>query len=207
MPFTPHDAALHALQRAENLLAAAGTQGVPGPVADDMRRSSVVLAISALDTYMHRLVVDRSSIWDSLPAKLASTHIRYDQLVEEAHATYEAARKGQHNPRPGVRVKRFLRDQLLARTFQSPREIDEALRMTGATEFWGPIGTTLGLSKKQIEARLNPIVMRRNQIVHEGDYWRMQKPQVARLNTLTTTEARGHISFLRDLVNAIHAAV
>ena len=109
MPFSPHDAATHALQRAEDLLDAANNEGLPEAVAHDMRRSSVVLALAAVDTYMHRLIVDRASMWDSLPKQLAETEVRFDQLIEEAKASYEAARRHPFNSRPGVRAKRVLR--------------------------------------------------------------------------------------------------
>lgn len=207
MPFHPHDAARHGLQRAEGLLNAANTPGISPSVAGDMRRSSVVLAIAAVDTYMHRLIVDRASMWGQLPNKLARTPIRFDQLVAEAQASYEAARQQPFNSRPGVRTKSALRNQLLLKTFQSLNEIDEALSMAGASGYWGPIGAHMNLSRGQIEKRLSPIVMRRNQIVHEGDYERLDRPQQPRRNELSEGEARSDIQFLRDLVEAIHAAI
>jgi len=207
MPFTPHDAATHALQRADDLLDASRTDGLPQRAASDVRRSSIVLAIAALDTYMHRLIVDRASMWGPLPRKLADVEVRFDQLVTEAKASYEAARREPFNSRPGVRTKSVLRNQLLLKTFQSSRQIEEALAMAGAAGNWGRIGQELGMTRAQIDARLNPIVARRNQIVHEGDYERLDRPQQARLNTLSENEARSRIQFLRELVNAIHAVI
>jgi hypothetical protein len=207
MPFGPHDAATHALQRAENLLDAATTPGITAAVAADIRRLSVVLAIAALDTYMHRLIVERASMWGTLPVKLAETDVRFDQLIEEAQASYQAARRQPFSSRPGVHVKNVLRTQLLSRSFQSLREIENALTMAGASGNWGAIGAHMGMTKDQISNRLSPIVLRRNQIAHEGDYRRLDRPQDPGLNGISDADARSDIQFLRTLVDAIHAAI
>jgi hypothetical protein len=205
MAFGPHDAATHALRRAENLLDAATTDGIPPAVAGDMRRSSVVLAIAALDAYMHRLIVDQSDMWDSLPAKLAGLEVRFDQLVDGAKASYNAARREPFKSRPGVHVKNVLRNQLLSKSFQSPQHIENALTMAGASGNWESIGTHMGMTKKQISDRLSPIVLRRNQIAHEGDYERKDRPRTPRLNSISDADARSDIQFLRSLVDAINS--
>ena len=208
MPFQPHDAARDALRRADDLLTAADTPGLGPEVAADMRRSSVVLAVAAVDTYMHRLIVDRFSIWSSLPKRLADMPVRLDQLVDGAKASYAAARRDPFDSRPGVGVKSVLRQQLLFMTFQTGRQIENALTMAGAGPgTWAAIGQHLNMTRKQIDTRLAPIVQRRNQIVHEGDYKRLDRPQKARLNPLGKAQARADIQFLRDLVDAIHGVV
>ncbi len=207
MPFRPYDAATDALARAEALLRAADTSGIAAAVADDMRRSALVLAVAAVDTYMHRLIVDRADMWDKLPPKLAETEVRLDQLVAEAQESYSAARRKPFPSRPGTRIKNVLRNQLLLKTFQTQRQIEDALTMAGASGRWGAIGKHLGLTTKQIAARLNPIVLRRNQIAHEGDYRRLDRPQNAGLNHVSSAEVLDDIQFLRELVDAIHAAL
>jgi len=54
-------------------------------------------------------------------------------------------------------------------------------------------------------SRLNAIVDRRNQIAHEGDYSRLDRPQTARTNTITQHEAADDIAFLASLIDAIHS--
>ncbi len=56
-----------------------------------------------------------------------------------------------------------------------------------------------------VKERLNAIVVRRNQIVHEGDYQRLERPQDAKLNDISHADASDHIEFITQLVNAIHA--
>ena len=46
---------------------------------------------------------------------------------------------------------------------------------------------------------------KRNQIVHEGDYERLERPQTAKSNPITQAEAVGHVDFVAGLINAIHS--
>jgi len=43
--------------------------------------------------------------------------------------------------------------------------------------------------------------------VHEGDYERRQKPQKAKLNSITQKEARSDINFIAQVIDAIHEVV
>jgi len=81
--------------------------------------------------------------------------------------------------------------------------------MAGRKKEWTAIGDKMSppLERNEIQRRLDGIVHRRNQIVHEGDYERLQKPQKAKLNEITQKQARADINFLAQLIDAIHAVV
>jgi hypothetical protein len=81
--------------------------------------------------------------------------------------------------------------------------------MAGLSGNWSAIGGRLNppLQPDQIRDRLNEIVMRRNQIVHEGDYQRLERPREATMNALSVSQASADIDFLEELVDAIHAVV
>jgi RiboL-PSP-HEPN len=222
MPFTAYDAAVDSIKRARDLLAAsrAGTQVrirgrrilIPaprGPVRSDMRRLSIVMAVAALDTYMHRLILERAYEHQELPGGLAKLTVQFEQLLAQADEAKEAARADPHNSRPRVAVKRLLRDRLLRETFQSSEEVSRALAMVGQRRVWDAIATNLTTPapKEEVRARLDEIVMRRNQIVHEGDYRRLERPQNARCNAITRANAEADIDFIADLIDAIHAVV
>jgi hypothetical protein len=57
---------------------------------------------------------------------------------------------------------------------------------------------------KDVKMRLNRLVERRNAMVHEGDYERLDRPQRGRLLEMSPSEARESVKFLSDLINAIH---
>jgi len=96
VPFTPHDAAAHTLSRAEGLLDAASGSRLPAGVADDLRRLAVVMAVAAIDTYMHRLIVSRAYEHDELPGKLAGLNIPFEQAL--ALADQRRSPEGQERP-------------------------------------------------------------------------------------------------------------
>lgn len=175
----------------------------------DMRRLSVVMAVAALDTYMHRLILERVYTHEQLPKELARLDVDFSQLAAQANATGAAARSAPHNSRPRVGVKRLLRDRLLRETFQSFDAVSRALRMAGRKREWDAIGSRMSpeCSPAEIKERLNGIVRRRNQIVHEGDYARLDRPQTSRRNEMTTPQAREDIDFIEQIIVAIHEVV
>ena len=89
MAFTSYDAARHGIRRSRRLLYGAAKtskharlspatgdvevvpEQLPSTTRADMRRLSVVMAVAALDTYMHRLIVERAYKHDELPNGLA----------------------------------------------------------------------------------------------------------------------------------------
>lgn len=211
MPFTPYDAAGDSITRARDLLDGARPQRtkLAGAVRSDMRRLSVVMAVAALDTYLHRLVVERAYTHQELPRALARLDIPFERLLEQADETKQAARSKPYNSRPRVGVKRQLRDRLLRDTFQRYDDVGRALAMTGRRKIWEAVGQQMNpvLTPQQIQIQLDGVVTRRNQIVHEGDYKRLERPQTGTKNTISSSEARESIDFLATLIDAIHAVV
>jgi hypothetical protein len=167
------------------------------------------MGVAALDTYMHRLVVDRCYAHDQLPGALASLGVSFEQLLVQADESKIAARKPSHNSRPRVAIKRQLRDRLLRETFQRYDDVSRALGMAGSSGVWGDIAAHMApaITTKELKVRLNGIVDRRNQIVHEGDYLRLERPRNAKRNGMTYRQAAGDIDFLEALIDAIHAVV
>jgi hypothetical protein len=191
------------------MLAGSRRKGTPASVRADMRRLSVVMAVAALDTYMHRLIVERVYTHDKLPSALAKLDVTFDQLLGWADEAKAAARANAHNSRPRVAVKRQLRDRLLRETFQNYNDVGRAISMAGRSKKWDEVGRRLNptLRPDEIRSRLNGIVMRRHQIVHEGDYRRLERPRDARRNGMTSAEAAADIDFIADLIDALHAVL
>lgn len=211
MAFTPYDAAKDTITRARALLNQAQAAGVSTAVRGDMRRLAVVLAVTALDTYMHRLIVSRAYEHDTLPGGLANLSVPFEALIEQADAAV-LARKENRNIRPKVPAKRVLRDRLLRETFQRYDDVARALSMAGrprgwtdtADAMWGVPGVW---TPEELKAGLNAVVDRRNRIVHEGDYERLERPQTAKLTSITAAQATRDVDFLADVIDAIHSIV
>jgi RiboL-PSP-HEPN len=182
---------------------------LPTTVAADMRRLSVVMAVAALDTYMHSLVVTRAYTQWPLPGGLARLEVPFEALLAQADEAKEAARRRPHKSRPRVGVKRQLRDRLLRETFQSYDGVSRALGMAGLSKRWEKIGKQMSpeMEPSEIKLRLDEIVTRRNQIVHEGDYERKERPRKAKTTPMSQSQARGDIDFIAQLVDAIHGVI
>lgn len=174
-----------------------------------MRRLSVVMAVAALDTYMHSLVVTRAYTQWPLPGGLARLDVPFEALLAQADEAKDAARRAPHNSRPRVGVKRQLRDRLLWETFQSYDGVSTALGMAGLKGHWKEIGEQMSPEMRPIEIRerLDTIVRRRNQIVHEGDYERKERPRKAKTTPMSASQAQADIDFIAQLVDAIHAVI
>jgi hypothetical protein len=172
-----------------------------------MRRMSIVMAVASLDTYMHRLILERAFKQSPLPKSLRGVTVSFEQLLAQADDSAKAARAQPHAARPRVGIKRQLRDRLLRDTFQSFEGVSTALAMSGRSKEWESIGQRLNppVGPEDIKIRLNGIVARRNQIVHEGDYVRLERPRNARRNHLTYAQVSRDIDFLEELIDAIHA--
>jgi len=158
---------------------------------------------------MHRLIIERAFTHAELPGGLARLEVPFEQLLAQADGTGKAARAKPHKSRPRVGVKRQLRDRLLRETFQRYDDVARALGMAGRRKAWEAIGKQLvpTVAPVQIKERLNRIVDRRNQIVHEGDYRRLERPRGASRNPIGTPQTRRDIGFLADLIDAIHVIV
>jgi hypothetical protein len=208
MPFRPYDAGTDGIERARQMLAASRVDALSTSVKSDLRRLSIVMAVSAIDTYMHRLIVDRAYGHEKLPAGLARLDVPFERLLGQADEAAAAARAQPHNSRPRVGVKRDLRNRLLFETFQSFRGVSEALAMAGRPKNWADIGAAMTpmLTADAIRERLDSIVQRRNQIAHEGDYRRLERPQDNQRNSITHREAQDDVEFLARLIDAIHSA-
>ena len=204
MPFTPYDAAVHSIARTKAMLAHAST--VPAPLQDDLRRMGIVMGVAALDTYMHRLVVHRVYWHDKLPKGIAKLTMDFEYALAQADESAELARAAPANTRPRVPLKRALRDRLLRDSFQTFESVSNALAMAGLKKAWSSIGAAMAPQQdsEQIKERLNVIVRRRNQIAHEGDYVRLEKPQTARVNDISQADADLDVAYLEDLIDAIH---
>lgn len=203
MPFTPYDAATDSIARATAMLAHAPE--APGDLQDDIRRMSVVMAVAALDTYMHRLVVHRVYEHDELPKGIANLTMDFSYAMQLADESGVVARAAPSNTRPRVALKRALRDRLLRESFQNFEAVGSALAMAGLKKAWSQIGAqmTPPQASDDIKARLNEIVRRRNQIAHEGDYERLDRPQSAKKNAISQVEAASDLAFIAAVIDGI----
>lgn len=210
MPLHPIHAAEDCISRAHRLLDMDAAQLPDQNVKPDLRRAALVMAVTAMDSYLHWLVYRRVSqvrYEQDLPKALKRLDIQFSDLASLADSAL-AARRENHDVRPWVQVKNALQRRLLQETFQSFDQVSGAFALAGVEKGWTRVAGKMGeKSTEPLRKRLNNLVHRRNQIVHEGDIARMSRPQNLRYNRVVVDEVRADVDWVEELIDAIEQVV
>lgn len=176
---------------------------------EDLRRLALVMGVVAVDAYMHWAVLRRLSEvrrQGELPKGLRQLQVPFDELASLAEATV-TARRQRVDSRPWVQLKNAAQKRLLRMTLQSSQEVGDAMAMVGVKDGWKTVATAMKLKAEGVKGRLDKIVARRNQIVHEGDLARQSRPRRVKLNPITRLEVSADLDFLQSLVDALHGVM
>lgn len=128
----------------------------------DILRAEVVLAVSALDFFVHELTrLGMLECWSG--ARLETDAFNRYQLPISAINDLSNPSAAQQILDAEIRTKHgFL-------SFQHPDKIADAIRLFSSVNLWEDVGTSLGRSAKDVKASLILIIDRRNKIAHEAD--------------------------------------
>lgn len=205
MPLTPIQAASDALSRAEAAIKHAQTKGLPKDLSEDLARTAVVVAVGALDTYLHSAVLRKATPWkpSSGLAKLELSLDTVCDLVKEV----VAARSKNSGSRPWVSVKECLQQRMRKVTFQSPRQVEDALLMVGVRNGWAKVSKTRKVSAPKLKQRLDALVYRRNRIVHESDLQRAERPRKVAREDVDLKRVARDVAWMRQLIVAIDQVI
>jgi hypothetical protein len=131
----------------------------------EILRAEIVLAVSALDCYIHDLVrVEIVQTYDgrkpvtkqidefSIPLLFAKSIDNSISLADKLSFLDNAIRHVNSSD-----------------SFQSPRSIEKALGIINLRKIWSSISPEIGISADDIQKRLSLIIYRRNKIAHESD--------------------------------------
>lgn len=175
----------------------------------ELLRSSLVAVVSALDMYLHDLVVSQS--WKLLSQKendIPSELKRIRLPIVETKRALERARNSKS--RPGYLVKQAIQTHLHRDfTFQNPESVVRACKMLGVKNFWERVTVKMpgNLEKKDVISKLDKVSRRRNQIVHEADLIPKLKYKKITLRNITLRETEDWVYWIRDLVIATDEVV
>lgn len=181
-PTSPYDIFVRCLERAENMLklhgAASGAHqsehGTEAPrYFDDAYRAAITLAISALDAYVRRFVLERVRLTlietKPLPGALEK---RLEELLRWP-VMLQAARKGNL---VDVALD-ALRDNFTTITnFQGADQITNGMRLVGTKNVFKRIARATHIAEADLRRDLNEFTTRRHLIAHQGDYDLNQVP-------------------------------
>ena len=209
MALLPKQAAKSCLRRARRFLELAENDSPVIRCMNDLRRMALVMSVAAVDAYLHGIVLRRLADVRrrvDLPKALAQLEIPFAELAALADTSI-VARRTNRRTRPWVQVKAALQKRLLRETFQSYDQVGAAFATAGVAKAWPRVATAIGEDAKVIKNRLNGLVHRRNQIVHEGDMKRASRPRRLRFNDVQHSRVRVDIDWVESLIDAMDTVV
>lgn len=175
------------------------------PWLSELLRAALTAGVSAFDRYVHDLYTDHFSkfLASGSPDKY---HVTV-RAAERAIAKALESRTGGKKTRPRQVLKERFRSEINSQTFQGSKQVTEALSKLGLKKFWKRIANGLDMTTDTLHERLDKIVRRRNQIVHEGDIKHGSKKQSVQLNKITSVGVREDLAWIRLLVSEIEREV
>ena len=128
----------------------------------DILRASLVLAVSALDHFVHEF------------ARLGMLEVhRGHRPATDAYLSFRvpmsAAREGMADTSRDEWLDQAIREAHSWLSFQHPDKIADAIRFMSNVRLWEQVASELGMTSRTVRAQLGAIIDRRNKIAHEAD--------------------------------------
>ena len=157
---------------------------------DDLYRVQIVMAISALDHFIHEFVLEEML-----------------EIFRGTRAITPAFNKFQipicltmNSILSDTVIVSQIRQKHSWLSFQDPDKISDAIRLVSEKKVWEEISPRLMLSAAEIKTKLKLIVDRRNKIAHESD---LDPSYPGTKWPITIDEINQTVNFIEDLVEAI----
>ena len=127
----------------------------------DILRAEIVLAVSALDYFIHELArIGMIECWSGNRAHTDAFN-RFQLPI--------AVAKGLSNAASSQTLEAEIRTKHSYLSFQLPDRIADAIRLFSNVKLWDEVGKDLGMDAMAVKTTLALIIERRNKIAHEAD--------------------------------------
>ncbi|HLE17609.1 MAG TPA: HEPN domain-containing protein [Syntrophales bacterium] len=164
--------------------------------ATDLLRAQIVLAVSALDHYIHE--VTRLGMIEVFNGVRTQTN-----AFRRFQVTIDAAMAGLANP-GFFWFENEVREKHSYLAFQHPDKIADAIRLFSSCELWPAVASRLGMTVPEVKAHLILIVDRRNKIAHEADLDPTYPGTRWPISIVDTTNA---VDFIEKICKTIHSVI
>ncbi len=162
----------------------------------DLLRFEWLMAVSALDLYIHELV--RLGMMEAYRGK---------RLQTDAFLRFEVTMSRTLQALNAPKDDSWLEDQIRARhghqSFQTPDNIADAVRLVSNTPLWNRVSVLLNVTPQYTREKIMLIVSRRNQIAHMADI----DPFGSRLWPIDLAMVDDAVSFIEEIAEAIYTVV
>lgn len=179
-----------------HLYSALRNQTTPAVELEDILRAELVMAVSALDHYIHEVV--RHFMLEMCNGVLQKTSAYgYFQL------SLDAAHAGISNPGSS----QWLEDEIRLRhgwqSFQHPDRLADGLRLITDSNIWEEISSLTDISVSDLKNELEVIVDRRNKIAHEADVNPASPGTRWPIDLAMVTRAADYLEFIVEHVHTV----
>ncbi len=160
----------------------------------DILRSEMVMAVSALDFYIHEI------------ARLGMLEIYHETRPETSaflrfQISLESVRQAVSNPMNDDWLEHEIRERHSWRSFQQADHIADAIRLISDISLWEQVSNHLGMPAQDAKEQVNLIADRRNKIVHEAD---MDPTPYDTRWTIDAALVDDAINFIEQIAEAIY---
>lgn len=169
--------------------------------ASDLLRWEWVLAVSAFDKYIHD-IVRIGMIEEFLGRRSETDKYKSFRITVPLYSMMLSSQS------PELIFENEIIRQHGIQAFQTPEKVGDALSFIWTENHkWQVISGNMKntITERDLKTKLNNIVIRRNQIVHEGDCIKSVFP--LKQQTISESDAKDVIGFISELVAAIHLSV
>lgn len=166
---------------------------------EDLLRSEIVYAISALDRLIHDLV--KFGMVEIFINKRPSTdaYKKFQLPLEQISFMSSTSILP-----PEAILEQWIINAHKHLAFQEPDKINSALNLISNTQYkWQVIAGNIGLSESDTKTMLKNIVIRRNQIVHESDL----DLSTGQIQNLLHADTITSVNFVKDIGTHIYNMV
>ena len=128
----------------------------------DLLRAEIVLAVSALDHFVHEIV--RLGMSEAYRNERPRT-----QSFQRFQVSIGSISSVVSDTPSSDWLEQEIRNSHGHQSFQNPDNIAEAVRLISESSLWNEVASRINTSRQDIRERLILIIKRRNQIAHEAD--------------------------------------
>lgn len=164
---------------------------------DEILRAEIVLAISALDCFLHDLV--RLGTLEVYSGIRQYSHSASEKPAFQEPKLIHLLTLDKHSQIQELDTE--FRRIFSTKTFQDPELIHKNLLRINVNNVWADVASHLGMAKTDVEQKLGLIVSRRNSIVHEADI--DHSGVIGQKNAIDKNDVKNDIDFIDNICEKI----
>lgn len=165
----------------------------------EILRAELVLAVAAMDCFIHDLVRMRMSEIFQAAENKPEAFLNFNISLKAVEEIFAASTKEDRIYSFEQEIRRLHG----YRTFQRSDNISQAFSLIGVKSVWDKAGKKLGLSTADVRNQLDLIVQIRDRIAHESDI----DPSLDDKYPIDPITVNNSIKFLENIADTLYSAV